>query len=123
MSAASLPWNITQIADQFFDKQTRIKNTVDVTQTILMLIALFLTFRIIFIRQKSRLLVLTILMIVEGIFSIVAASCTQQLFVIGLTPDLTTDIVNRAMRLYYTYAWSLGIAGICYNVSHWMLAV
>jgi hypothetical protein len=124
MSAASLPWNITQIADQFFDKQTRIKNTVDVTQTILMLIALFLTFRIIFIRQKSRLLVLTILMIVEGIFSIVAASCTQQLFVIGSTADLTTDNVkNRAMRLYYTYAWSLGIAGICYNVSHWMLAV
>ena len=27
------------------------------------------------------------------------------------------------MQLYHTYAWSLGIAGICYNVSHWILAV
>ena len=27
------------------------------------------------------------------------------------------------MKLYYTYAWSLGIAGICYNVSHWILAI
>jgi len=27
------------------------------------------------------------------------------------------------MRLYHAYAWSLGIAGICYNVSHWILAV
>ena len=27
------------------------------------------------------------------------------------------------MRLYRSYGWALGIAGICYNVSHWILAV
>ena len=27
------------------------------------------------------------------------------------------------MKLFHTYAWSLGIAGICYNVSHWILAI
>lgn len=66
-------------------------------------------------------------MIVEGIFSIVAATCTQRIFVIGSTTTsaitFDSDYIDHIIRLFYSYAWSLGIAGICYNVSHWMLAV
>jgi len=79
MKEATFPFDITvfhNITIDHIQAQTKIKNTVIVTQGMLMAIAVFLTIRIIFIRKKSRLFILTLLMIIEGIFSIVAAECT-----------------------------------------------
>ena len=88
------------------------------------MLATILSVRCIFIKEKVHLLTLTALMILEGIFACTAAGCTQQLFIIAADMDLLMSTSpDKLQSLYYGYAWSLGIASTCFNVSHWMLAV